>query len=66
MTTPHNHPVVFGRKVTGCPRCVELLSGAPVVKWSNTRRDSDAMRLGEIRAHRCSAKCGPVCTHGDW
>jgi hypothetical protein len=26
--TPHNHKVVFGRIVEGCPRCSELTAGA--------------------------------------
>jgi hypothetical protein len=28
--TPHNHErMPFGRRVDGCPRCIELASGAP-------------------------------------
>jgi len=28
-TTSHNHQVLFGRKVVGCPRCSELSIGMP-------------------------------------
>jgi hypothetical protein len=67
-TTPHNHPVVFGRRVQGCPRCDELKAGAaPVQGWGAKRKEDDAKRLQEIRNHDCKkSKCGPVCTFGDW
>jgi hypothetical protein len=58
---------VFGRRVAGCPRCDELAAGAVPVRWANSRRDDDARRLREIRAHDCVARrCGSVCTFGDW
>lgn len=67
QTTPHNHQVVFGRKVDGCPRCTELKLGMPVRTWNNYRRDFDAQRLRDIRAHDCKvSRCGPVCTFGDF
>ena len=56
MTTKHTHPVVFGRKVEGCPRCVELLAGAPVVTWAPSRPQQDARRCREIREHFSSHK----------
>lgn len=64
----HTHQVVFGRRVDGCPRCAQLNNGAPPVKWSGTlRREEEARRIAEIRAHRCSVSgCGPVCTFGEW
>lgn len=66
-TTKHSHEVVFGRKVAGCPRCAELLAGAPVVRWATSRRERDARYCAEVRAHNCAAAgCGPVCTFGDW
>lgn len=71
MATPHTHPVVFGRKVDGCPRCTELKLGMPPVKWAGyTQREraaQAAQRTAEIRGHDCKAsRCGPVCTFGDW
>ena len=58
---------VFGRKTAGCPRCDELLAGAKPVVWRHYRRDDEARRIREIRAHNCKASnCGPVCTFGDW
>jgi hypothetical protein len=64
MATKHTHPVVFGRKVDGCPRCEELKAGAEPIRW-NVR--SEASRMAEIRAHNCKAsRCGPVCTAFDW
>ena len=68
MATRHTHKVVFGRKVDGCPRCAELSNGATAVQWGWTsRKQSDALRIAEIRAHDCKqSRCGPVCTFGDW
>lgn len=58
--------MAFGRKDPECPRCRELLSGAPAIKWANTRRNSDAQRLAEVRAHDCQTTgCGSFCTFGD-
>jgi hypothetical protein len=59
---------VFNRLDPGCDRCVELASGAEPRKWSGTsRREQDARRIAEIRAHDCRAsRCGPVCTAFDW
>lgn len=63
----HTHGPNFGRIVDGCPRCAELATGAPVIQWRNTRRQDDARRVAEIRAHDCAkSKCGPVCTAFDW
>jgi hypothetical protein len=42
---------VFGRKTPGCPRCDELLAGAPAVQWANSTRRDDEQRCREIRAH---------------
>jgi hypothetical protein len=68
MTTKHTHPMIFGRRETGCPRCDELVAGAPVVKWAGTlRREDEARQVAAIRAHRCDVSgCGPVCTAFDW
>ena len=51
-----------------CKRCDELRSGAPRVKgWGQRRREQDARRAAQIRAHDCKARnCGPVCTAFDW
>ena len=68
-TTKHSHPVVFGRREPGCPRCAELDSGAPPIRWAGVemKRRSEAARSAAIYAHDCkSSGCGPVCTFGDW
>jgi len=75
MATKHTHPVVFGRKVADCPRCQELINGAPVVRWNGSRYRADdaatfAETVAELAAHFRSHKhmsggCGPVCTFGD-
>ena len=64
----HNHPVVFGRKVDGCPRCQELAAGAQPIRWSSSRRaEMEAEQIRAIRVHNCKASgCGPVCTFGEW
>lgn len=68
MTTPHNHPVVFGRRVAGCPRCAELDAGAPPVEgWGARRQRLERQHREDIRNHNCQRSgCGPVCTFGDW
>lgn len=70
----------FGRKVAGCPRCDELLAGAPVRELSGHRaagieraaqdqrdRQDFPARLAAHRAacSTCSTGRG-VCTYGDW
>ena len=65
--TKHTHAVVFGRKVDGCPRCIELALGMPARQWRNQRVSAAAQRLADIRAHDCKAtRCMPICTFGDW
>ena len=67
MATPHNHPVVFGRKIEGCLRCDELKAGAPIIAWRNQRVSYDQTRAREIRSHDCkTSRCGVVCTFGDY
>ena len=75
MTTKHTcndgSGPVFGRKTCGCPRCDELLAGAPAVKWATSRKEKDAQWCREIHHHfhshrHLSGGCGPVCTFGEW
>ena len=67
-TTQHNHVMVFGRKVDGCPRCDELKNGAEPVRWSITRKaEIEAEQIRAILTHDCKKSgCGPVCTFGEW
>lgn len=66
--TKHTHPVVFGRREAGCPRCDELRAGAPVRRWVGTSRKEDERRFArDLAAHDCKAsRCAVVCTFGDW
>lgn len=80
--TPHNHrPQPFGRYVKGCPRCIELMSGAKPRESATARQERmDAEHAASIRAHfgpghneRCShmhrdanGRWHGVCTFGDW
>ena len=61
---------VFGKKTPGCPRCDELTAGAQPVRWRESRKQEDARRSAEIRAHFASdrhrTQCKPVCTFGEW
>jgi hypothetical protein len=72
MTTKHTHPVIFGGKVAGCPRCTELLAGAEPIRWTWRDKAADNRRHAEeVRSHFASHKhlsggCGPVCTFGEW
>ena len=64
--------MVFGRKDPNCPRCQELLSGAPARDgWQkgyySQKKLDEKQRLEEIKSHDCEkSNCGPVCTFGDW
>ena len=74
MTTKHTcGGPVFGKLAAEreCPRCDELRSGMPAVKWAPSRAAQSRLRCEEIRAHfnskhHRSGGCGPVCTFGDW
>lgn len=68
MTTQHTHAVVFGRKMDGCPRCAELLAGAPPIKgWGQLNKEQEARESLARRNHNCrTSGCGVVCTFGDW
>lgn len=61
----------FGRptKLQGeCPRCDELKSGAkPRSGWGDTKKKMYDQWKRNLDSHNCEkAKCGPVCTYGDW
>ncbi len=63
--------MVFGRKDTECPRCVEMLKGAPARSgWQQdyfkNKAQDEAQRLGWLKQHLASCNCGPVCTYGEW
>ena len=64
----HNHAVIFGRRVDGCPRCEELKAGAPAIKsWGWMNHEQTARFIRDLKAHDCKkSNCGPVCTFGDW
>lgn len=68
-TAKHNHQVVFGRRVNGCPRCAQLDNGAAPVQWRTSARQDDNARCADIRDHFTSAAhrdhCGTSCTYGD-
>ena len=67
----------FGRKTPGCPRCDELLAGAPTrspawVGALKRRQENDALDRRYHSEHfapggpHATGACGPVCTYGDW
>lgn len=51
--TQHNHGGPFGfRRVTGCPRCIELVGGAaPRESMLAHKYSADEQRCAEIRRH---------------
>ena len=66
MMTQHTHPVVFGRRVDGCPRCAELSAGAAARRgWGWQAKADGARRLAAIRAHVHGPDCGPCCVRFD-
>jgi hypothetical protein len=72
--TKHNSNcrMVFGRKDPTCPRCQELLRGAPPRQgWQGAyykrKKREEEQRSRAIREHDCKkSKCMPVCTAFDW
>jgi hypothetical protein len=66
----------FGRKDASCPRCQELLAGAPARKGWQTEHFAaksarEEQQKAAIRAHfapngpHAKGECGPVCTAFD-
>lgn len=64
---------VFGKLTAGCPRCDEMIAGAPPVVWAFTsRKQEDAARSAECHAHfaahpktgRGLCYTGRLCTYG--
>lgn len=70
---------VWGKKTPGCPRCDELLAGAPARQlsdqhaWALNKAVEDRKAYDMARkAHfapdgpHVRGECGPVCTAFDW
>jgi len=64
--------MTFGRKDPSCPRCQELLNGAPPrdgwqkAYFHKKQTDYEQFRRA-LAAHNCQkSKCGPICTAFDW
>ena len=66
--TKHTHRPNFGRKVSGCPRCLELANGAALrAGWNDLKIEFEKEQIRAIKNHRCSeSNCGPVCTAFNW
>lgn len=77
--TRHNPDckMVFGRKDPACPRCRELLAGAPPrAGWQqdyfSRKRQLETQQRQAIAEHfapggpHARGLCGPVCTAFDW
>lgn len=64
--------MAFGRKDPSCPRCQELLAGAPVragwqAPYYSKKKREEAARSLAIRTHDCVVSgCGLVCTAFEW
>jgi len=69
--------MVFGRKDSDCPRCAEMLAGAPARKgWQHDhyalKDRNEQMDKAAIAAHfapggpHALGKCGPICIAFDW
>ena len=59
---------VFKRYDDTCPRCQELINGAPAREgWNNRRIKEERKQLLDIKQHDCKkSNCSVVCTFGDW
>jgi hypothetical protein len=74
MTTKHKYDckMAFGKKDSSCPRCQELINGAPIRnEWQKPyfaqKKFNEQMELDAIRNHCCiKSKCSVVCTFGDY
>lgn len=63
--------MAFGKKDHECPRCVEMLNGAPARSgWQKdyyeTKKIAEENRLRHIKNHKCTEKCGFICTAFEW
>lgn len=57
----------FNRLDKTCPRCQELAAGAaPRAGWRSHRAEAEAQRATANARHVCDARCGVVCTFGQW
>ncbi len=58
----------FGRKDQDCPRCRELLAGAPARKgWTRPTGETPAQFKASLQAALVEAdRRGTVCTYGEW
>jgi len=65
MQTKHTCDMAFGRKTIGCPRCDELIAGAEPVKWVWAERKKKQDKSPKT-PHKCTDRCGSVCTFGEW
>lgn len=60
--------MAFGRKDKSCPRCVEMMNGAPARGgWQKGYYENKAREYAQFRAHLAShdcvkSRCGHVCT----
>lgn len=66
-------PVMNVDEVTTVSDMEALFAPTVIRKLQNLRRyprmsrkQEDAQRASEIRAHKCTPKCGIVCTFGEW
>lgn len=47
--TKHTHPVCFGRREAGCPRCAELSNGAePRSGWGSLKKQNEQRELARV------------------
>lgn len=62
----------FGRKDSSCPRCQELIQGAPArdgwqKQYFSKKKKEEADRILAIRNHNCTTSgCAPICVAFDW
>lgn len=77
MNTPTKHTCnngfgpSFGKKTTGCPRCDELLAGAPARQWRGVELKKYNEKVDRLyrEAHairHANGECGVVCTAMEW
>ncbi len=66
MNTKHSSTcnMAFGRKDPTCPRCQELMNGAPARKAWFTAKPKPAYN---VKPHNCKeSNCNIICTFGEW
>lgn len=59
--------MIFGKKDPECPRCLEMINGAPARgSWHKEHFEKQAQEIRWLKQHQDNCTCKPLCTYGQW